>query len=309
MSKIKSFFQRYKQLIGIVLFYLLLTKAAHTLLYTIISTVVLMAQKKGTEFSSTVNEIAGQYVFVAYAAGAGLLSLLLWLGDKALYQKRNFWNGNHKKFWNLERFAKRDFLRGFSSGAVIAFMFLLILSFSKQISYLGIYLTSALGTPVFPLFFSDALALLLYIFCEEYLFQHKILFTLSQNGSATKAVLLTSLAYIFIKYIQFPLQGFDIINLFLLNIALCYYYLNQGRAHRGLGFLASLLFLLHAMGGLPLWSQSSPSFFLFKHSTRAAPWLTGGEAGPMASFSITCALIYFAITSYLSWRRTAPVTG
>ena len=100
--------------------------------------------------------------------------------------------------------------------------------------------------------------------CEEFLFRHKILRAFLSEVPAAPAIVLTSALQILVRHVQFQLDLFDYVNLLLLNVALGFFFVKSGKCQRGLGFLLSLLCLLHNFGGLLLWGNESPSFFLFK---------------------------------------------
>ncbi|NUM88128.1 MAG: hypothetical protein HUU37_02895 [Bdellovibrionales bacterium] len=300
----KEFLLRYRSILLIFMAYAAASKVAHTLLYTLVSSWVLMTSQDQTGFSDLVNEIASQFVFAAYAAAALLLALAIWLGDKALYSHRPFWNTRAP--WRLDRQTKSEFGGGFGSGFLIAAVLLAILLAGGYISYLGLFLTSTVGTPVFPLFFSDLVALMVFVVCEEFLFRHKILPRLLEFRGSHAAVWGTAFLYVGLKQFQFQLVALDFLNLMLLNLTLGYYYLKSGKAHRGLGLAAALFGTLHAVAGMPLWSQTSPSLFLFKHNLRASDLMSGGAAGPMASLGMTLFLFLALATGYRRWRRDNP---
>jgi hypothetical protein len=286
----------------IFLLYLICSQLAHTLLYTVVAYLVSITDKTGTEFGNTVNEIAGQYHFVAFAIGAMLFSITLWKGDRALYKSNIFWNDAHKPFWQLNRFTKEELLRGIASGFMASVVYLFLFSLSKQGSFLGLYLTSTFGTPVFPLFFLDFFALATLLFCEEYIFRHKILAQLKPLLGTTASILLTSVFYLLIKFVQFELTTVDYGNLFLMNLAASCFYLKSTKAHRGLGFLIALLCSLHCLAGLPLWDNESPSFFLFKSSSREAEILFGGGGGPFNGLALSCIFLVFTFGIFFSWK-------
>ncbi len=287
---------------GIFLIYLLCSQIAHTLLFTIVAYLVSVTEKTGTEFGNTVNEIAGQYHFVAFAIGAILFSITLWKADQALYRTQTFWNELHKPFWQLNRYTKEELIRGLASGAMAALVYLVLFTFSRNGSFLGLYLTSTFGTPVFPLFFLDLLALAAMIFCEEYIFRHKILSQTKTLLGTPGAIVFTSVCYLAVKAVQFDLQWLDYGNLLLMNLAASCFYLKSTKPHRGLGFLIALLGSLHSLAGLPLWDIESPSFFLFKPASREAEILFGGGNGPFNGLAITCIFLVFAIGTFFSWK-------
>ncbi len=284
-------------------FYILVSQVAHTLLNTIVSYIVSLSQKTGTDFSNTVNEIADQYLLLSLSLGALLLSATLWQADRALYRQLPFWNDLRNPFWQLDRSRKEELLRGLSSGALAALVYLIFFAASGQLGFLGVYITSTIGTPIFPLFFMDIAALVILLLCEEFLFRHKILRGLLTAMPATAAIVVTSSLHILARHLQFHLTLFDFVNLACLNLVLGYFYVKSGKSHRGLGFLIALLLLLHNVGGLPLWGYESPSIFLFKASPRSSNLVTGGVNGPLGGLALFGILAIFAIGSFLTWKR------
>jgi hypothetical protein len=283
--------------------YAIVSQAAHTLLNTIVSYLVSLSLKTGTDFSNTVNEIADQYLLLSLSIGALVLMLTLWQGDRALYRQIPFWNDLRKPFWQLDRNRKEELLRGLSSGALAALVYLIFFAISGQLGYLGVYITSTFGTPIFPLFFTDIAALLTLLVCEEFLFRQKILRGLLAVMPESAAIGLTTALYILSRHWHFHLEAFDYLNLACLNFVLGYFYVKSGKIHRGLGFLAALILLLHNVGGLPLWGYESPSFFLFKSGPRSSALLTGGVSGPLGGLGLFGILVIFALGSFLTWKR------
>jgi len=285
------------------LLYILVSQLALTLLNTIVSYIVSLSQKTGTDFSNTVNEIADQYLVLSLSLGALLLSLTLWQADRALYRQLTFWNDLHKPAWQLDRSRKEELMRGLSSGLLAALVYLVFFTISGQVGYLGIYITSTIGTPIFPLFFMDIAALVILLVCEEFLFRHKILRGLLAVLPASAAIVLTTSLHLLARHWQFHLEPLDYINLACLNLVLGYFYVKSGKCHRGLGFLIAFLCLLHNVGGLPLWGYESPSFFLFKAAPRASALVTGGASGPLGGLGVFGILAIFALGSFLTWKR------
>lgn len=284
-------------------FYLIGVQIAQTLLYTVVAYLVSASEKTGVDFGNTVNEISGQYLMLAFAAAGLLLSVTAWLADKALYRQDPFWNSPFRPPWQLDRQTKRELLRGLSSGVIVALVYLFLFTASGQLAFLGVYLTSTFGTPVFPLFFVDLAGLVTLVVCEEFIFRHKIQKYLFLNLPPITAVLLTSAAYLLVKNLQFQLGRLDLLNLFLLSVALGFFYLKSGRCHRGIGFMLALLCTIHPMAGLPLWDTESPSFFLFKPVSHASEFLSGYRGAPFSGIGLTSILLMIAIGAYWTWRQ------
>lgn len=283
--------------------YIVLSQLSHTFLDTVVAYMVSLSTKTGPDFSNTVNEISSQYILSARALGALVLTLTIWQADRALYRQLPFWNESHRTLWQLDRVRKEELLRGLSSGLLAALVFLVFFTAAGQISYLGVYITSTMGTPIFPLFFLDVAALATLLICEEFLFRHKILRALLGAMPPSGAIVITSVLHTFVRHLQFQLTTFDYVNLFCLNLALGYFFLKSGKCQRGLGFLLALLCTLHNVAGLLLWGNESPSFFLFKASPHASPLLSGGNFGPLGGAGLFGILLLFAFGSYLTWKR------
>ncbi|MGE3261889.1 MAG: CPBP family glutamic-type intramembrane protease [Bacteriovoracia bacterium] len=301
-----SFFARllaFKPIFFILLFYLIATQVAQTLLYTVVAYLVSATDKTGSDFGNTVNEISSQYLLLAFALAALLLSVTTWLADRALYRQDPFWNSPLKPAWQLDRITKRELLRGLSSGAIAVLVYLFLFTLSGQLSFLGVYITSTLGTPVFPLFFVDFAALVVLVICEEFIFRHKIQKFLLGRLPAGLAICATTAAYLFVKNLQFQLTGLDCLNLVLVNLALGFFYLKSGRSHRGLGFLLSLLCMLHPIAGLPLWETEGPSFFLFKPIGKGSELLAGLHGAPFSGLGLTSILVMIVGGAYLTWKQ------
>jgi hypothetical protein len=283
--------------------YIVLSQLSNTLLDTIVAYIVSLSSKTGPEFSNTVNEISSQYVLFARAIGALLLTLTLWQADRALYRQIPFWNDGHRPLWQLDRVRKEELFRGLSSGLLAALVFLVFFTAAGQISYFGVYITSTMGTPIFPLFFLDLASLAIFLICEEYLFRHKILRAMLLELSPNVAIVFSSALHSFVRYMQFPLTFFDCVNLFCLNMALGYFFVKNGKCQRGLGFLLAFLCCLHNFAGLLLWGIESPSFFLFKAAAKSSPALSGGANGPLGGAGVLGILVLFTFGSFLTWKR------
>lgn len=302
-SSAVSTLRAFRPVIVTLLFYLAVSQLAHTLLYTIVTYMVSLSAKTGPEFSNTVNEISGQYLLLSLALGALLLTVTIWQADRALYRQVPFWNELHRPVWQLDRVRKEELLRGVSNGTLAALVYLIFFTLAGQISYLGVYITSTIGTAIFPFFFMDLIALATLLVCEEFLFRHKILRNLQTQMGATSAVLLTAALHIFVRHWQVQLETLDYFNLACLNLTLGYFYVKNGKCQRGLGFIWALLSMLHNFGGLPLWGLESPSVFLFKATPRASTLLNGGASGPLGGAAILGILMLFMLGAYLTWKR------
>lgn len=307
---IEDFFLRLKSSKGFLflfLFYAGASQLAQTLLFTIVAYIVAAADKSGTEFGNTVNEIAVQYQFFTYSMAAIFTAFVLWKADRALYRMNFFWNEPHKPVWQLSRASKMELLRGCASGFIALFVYLALFLLSGKGTFLGIYLTSTLGTPAFPLFFLNFFCLGALLLLEEYLIRHKWISALGTTFSPITTAFLISFSSTIIKLIQFELTTIDLVNIFLLNLLLTFYTLRSQKCHRGVGFLLSLVWLIHCFAGLPLWENESPSFFIFKSLDRQHELLFGGANGPFAGLALFTVLLVFFVASFLNWEAGQPL--
>lgn len=295
--------KNYRALLFLLGIYAGATQLAQTMLYTVVAYIVSAAEKTGTDFGNTVNEIAAQYHFFVYALAAAAVAFTTWKGDQALYRESVFWNEPHKPIWQLNRHTKSELLQGLASGCIVLAVFLFLFTLSRKGTFLGIYLTSTFRTPAFPLFFLDFASLAALVFCEEYIFRHRIFPLLLSECSENLAVIVNMAVAIFFKSLQFELTWMECLNLGLLNIALGYFYLRSGRAHKGIGFLLGFVCLSHSLTGLPLWENESPSFFLFKAVDRQQEILFGGALGPFGGLALTTILLVFAIGGKVGRRK------
>jgi hypothetical protein len=284
------------------IFYWAMTIIAATLLSTIVAYLVSAANKVGEEFVNTVNEISGQYLIFSFSLAAFLTSLTLWFGDRALYRARIFWTEPQRSIWQLNRNHKAELKRGLYSGLILGGIILALLLLSGRGSYLGLYLTSALGTPVFPLFLLSLGSSVVLLVTEEYLFRHKFMWALQNYGNAI-AIGLTVLVATLFKLLQFHLDHIALLNTALLQLLLSIYFVRSQKCHRGIALLVSLIVFWHPLAGLPLWGVETPSLFLFKSQSTTDDWLFGGGGGPFSGLALTAALIFLTISGWYSWRQ------
>lgn len=307
---IEDFLERLKlskSFLLLFLFYAGVSQLGQTLLYTIVAYIVAAADKSGTEFGNTVNEIAVQYQFFTYSCAASLAAFIIWKADKALYREDHFWNESFKPFWQLSRASKLELFRGYSSGIIALLVYLVLFILSGKGTFLGVYITSTLGTPAFPLFFLNFFSLGILLFLEEFLVRHKWLKALDGIYRPLETVFIIGTAATLIKMIQFELSTIEIINIFLMNLVLTFYTMRSQKCHRGIGFLMALVLLLHCLAGLPLWENESPSFFIFKPMDRQHEILFGGASGPFGGLALFTVMVVFLVASYLNWKAVQPV--
>lgn len=300
--KKQSFSQRIAGPIGIAIFYLLVSWFCFILLFTIVTSAVLMQQGESGQVNQVINDISVQYLFVAYAIGALFTLFVCWMGDRAFARQTPFWISSGW-FWELEPVSIREFWRGAGSGILLPAIAIALLTSAGQINFLGTFITSGTSSPIFFLFLLNALSLAVMVLCEEYIFRHKILGTLTTRISPLKSVIFTSIGYVAVKYYQFSLAPVDYVTLFLASASASFYFLRSGRIFRSLGFLGTLYGVIHFVCGLNLWGHSTAGLFLFTDAKSASALVTGGLDGPLAGTAMLSLMLITTIVAYLSWKK------
>ena len=125
----------------LAVFYLAVSKLCFILLLTVVTSVVLMQGKDGTQINQIINDISYQYMFIVYSVGAIFTLFVCWIGDQAFSRESVFWV-HGLRFWELSQESRRDFWRGVGSGAMIPVVVVTLLNISGQINYLGTFVTS-----------------------------------------------------------------------------------------------------------------------------------------------------------------------
>lgn len=299
-----SFFKKILSPLLIVLVYLVISEFSFIALITVVTSVV-VTNTAGQEQLNQINEITDQYIFVTYALAALTLFLLGRAGDKALGRKISFWPRSGQFIWSLDPVAKSQILRGIGSGILIPLIVVTLLVFSGQLQFHGTFVLSDLSSPIFLLFLANVSSIFVLVISEEYIFRHKVLRALSHEFNPVASVIVTSLAYVLIKTFQFKLSPEDHVSLFIINIALGFYFLRTGRVFRGLTFLTSLYAMIHLVCGLPLWGQKGAGLFLITDSAVAFRSVTGGGLGPLSGVALIALLLLVAGTSVVLWRKDA----
>lgn len=297
-----SFSRKIAGPVALAILYFIVSKLCFILLFTIVTSLVLMQGRDQAQINQTINDISHQYVFIAFSVGAIFTLLMCWIRDRAFDRDTPFWqtSGN---FWHVENESFREFWRGCGTGLMIPLVALTLLQGSGQVRFYGTFITSDTRSPIFFLFLFNAIALAGMVLCEEYIFRHKILRTLVGRISPTISVIMTSLGYVLVKHLQFWLTPIDYITLFLVSFAASFYFLRSGRIFRGLGFIGSLYGAVHFLCGMNLWGHSTAGLFLFTDAKGSSPTITGGADGPLAGAALLSLLLIVAVSAYWSWLK------
>lgn len=192
---------------------------------------------------------------------------------------------------------ERKFAPGFFHGAVLASGFVLALLISGFYHYIGFFVQSA-DAPLAALGVATRIIILgVLVYCEEFIFRHKILNYMRRHIPDFYAALICSAAYCVIKLTQLDLGIMHMITLFLLAMSLSFRSIQEGDFVRGAGFFAGLLIVFHPMLSLPILGNDFPGIVMIKHhlnpdDSEIARFLTGGAGGPLSSFALQLLLLF-----------------
>jgi membrane protease YdiL (CAAX protease family) len=179
-------------------------------------------------------------------------------------------------------------------GFFVAFAFVLINLFFGYLNWIGFYI----GVDELIISSTQVLFFLISIFFlttfEEYLFRKIFEPTFSSKFGYSIALILSTLSYITIKWIQFELTWISALNFAILNF-LFSKIADHEKTHLASSFFASSLFItLHSIFSLPLNRQDMPGFFILKNLTNKNnldKYLSGGNLEPESSLILTLLLI------------------
>jgi membrane protease YdiL (CAAX protease family) len=154
------------------------------------------------------------------------------------------------------------------------------------------------------------LSLVILVYGEEYLFRQKLLSRLRLWMSDLSAVLVASLAWTLIKFLQFDLGWMQALTLGLAGIALGLGAEIQGDFARGAGRWAAMLILFHPILSLPILGADFQGLLLVRYEplpgteTETFRILTGGAGGPLSSLALQLLL---AAEAWQLWTRNKKI--
>ncbi len=202
----------------------------------------------------------------------------------------------YEEVFTPERFEGR-FLSGFLQGSGISFGFTLAFLLSGFLTYLGllIRLEEAPLNMIAILFRIGLLGL--FIYCEEFIFRHKIYNYLRSYFSDFQTILVVGVLYCGMKRLQFDLGIMHLITLFLISVSMGLRTLNDQDFVKGAGFWAGILIIFHPLLSLPIFGQEFQGVLLLKYQApqnlnpETVRIITGGVGGPLASCSLQLLLL------------------
>lgn len=192
---------------------------------------------------------------------------------------------------------ERRFAPGFAFGAALGVGVISAFLLSGLTQYLGAALPFE-EAPVALLGLAfRTLAVGAMVYCEEYIFRHKILNHLRKSLPDAPAATAAALLYCGVKATQFDIGWSHGLTLFLIALVVSMRTVIDGDFARGAGTWAGLLIVFHPMLGLPIFGRELQGIIILKPADAAladrstARLLTGGAAGPLSSLSLQLLLL------------------
>jgi hypothetical protein len=194
---------------------------------------------------------------------------------------------------------ERRFLPGFLHGSVLASGMVLAFLLSGLHQYIGFFFQFEDSWLSLISILVRMTALVLLVYCEEFLFRHKITKHLRGTRESTLAsdlfvAAVTGFLFCLIKRMQFDLGWMQTLTLFLLSISLALRTFIDQDFGRGAGFLTALLVVFHPLLGLPIFGDEFAGVILIKPKAdmeNIARVFTGGLGGPLSSLALQLLLV------------------
>jgi hypothetical protein len=215
------------------------------------------------------------------------------------------------------------FLPGFWHGAVLASGMILAFLFSGLYQYIGFFMQ------VEEYFISGVsivlrtVSLVALVYCEEYLFRHKLSRFLQGRGATAGAggssvvsppamskitiALFAGTLFCLIKRFQFDLGVMQTLTLFLISLCLSIRSFIDSDFGRGAGFLSALLIIFHPLLSLPILGSEFSGLVLVKplqDMEGLTRLFTGGAGGPLASLALQLLLVLDILRGIFRYRET-----
>lgn len=233
--------------------------------------------------------LSSQLSFFGIAA-LGFVALVLSIQPISLTER---WN----EAFSPARVENR-FLPAFFGGAALAGGLVLLFIVLGEYQYIGFYIAfeELPGTLLSIALRIASLALLVY--CEEFIFRHKITRYLRGPERSARNDLITAglvaVAYCAVRDLQFDLGISQLATAFLLSLALSLRRKRSGDFTRGAGFLAGVVIIFHPLLSLPILGSDFSGLLLVKPRPGMeglSRILTGGAGGPLSGFAFQVILI------------------
>jgi len=214
------------------------------------------------------------------------------------------------------------FLSGASHGFVFAFGLGLAFLFSGIYRVFGFSILADEFVLALPGLILRTTTLIIFIYCEEYIFRRKIMPKLISPKVAEAhsipwvAIISVSVLYCLAKWVQFDLGIMQSMTLFLVSVVLSLQTLADGDFNRGAGFWAVTLVVFQPLFGFPVFGSEFSGILLLKYQATATAigdltnsnistlqFLTGGFGGPLSSFAFQFLLVLEIIRTLIKVKK------
>lgn len=209
------------------------------------------------------------------------------------------------ELFNSKRIEAR-FLPGFLTGALLAAAWVFCFLYLGQYEYVGWYLQVEESPAGLVLVLVRALALIAWVYCEEFLFRRKLLPAVADRLGGPEnrdwvvglaAATVTTVVYVCVKILQFDLGWTYALNLALLSLILSLRALtlsdSQGDFVTGAAYAIGLYVVFNPVLGLPLLGSEFSGLVALKPMDHQDEWtrrLIGGTGGPFSGFGMSVLL-------------------
>lgn len=263
-----------------------------------------MASRPTTTFQEISETLTANESSLLGVAALLFVMLLFWLNPLTTTTR--------SEIFTPQRFEKK-FIPGFAQGAVLCSGLVLAFLLSGAYRYVGFFIQTedtalaSIGLAV------RVSALGLLLFCEEFIFRQKMYAHLRAHAPDAVSVLVTSLAYVGVKLLQFDLGIMQTTTLLLLSVAIFYRNAADGDFMRGAGFWVAIALIFQALLSLPILGTEFNGLVLIKYQsaiaggldvgTASSRFLTGGIGGPLSSFVFQLILVVDALRGLLRHKK------
>jgi hypothetical protein len=296
MLRLSWFKNEIAKALGHAMAYTLFGALFHLLALTLITYFLMSASSRFQEISDVIG--SNELVII------GLSALLYIVVLRVLNPLTSTTTAEIITTYRIERKLTPGFIQGavLGSGVVLAFLI------SGLYKYVGFFVQSA-DAPLAMAGVALRIAILIVlVYCEEFVFRHKILSYLRRRMPDPYAVALTGALYCATKAAQFDLGLMHLLTLFFLSISLGFKSLHDGDFVRPAGFYAGLLIVFHPLLSLPILGNDFQGIVLIRYQSSESDseisrLLTGGAGGPLASFALQMLLLFDVAQSIFKNRR------
>ena len=188
---------------------------------------------------------------------------------------------------------KKYFLKNFARGVLITLAIASAFWVAGHYRFYGFFVASESFSVVIVKFLIRGISVLAIVYSEEFLLRVCIFENLFKNIKLPAALILTSLAHVLIKQIQFDPSLAELITIFFMSLALTLYYHQKRSFIPGMAFASAILFTFHLILSLPIHGHDTGEFKLvflryLPNSTYSVfvESLSGGPGGPLGSLTL-----------------------